>query len=175
MAADGTGEERARLLHKDATSTPEDGRGTLRPVREVRLSSDILKGMHVYWDKLRNTRVFPARADIDPVDIKPFLGRIVLFDVLKDPLRFKFRLVGLEFVNQFGLDPTGKMVDEYPRPESRQFIADMLTSTLAAREPMTIRRTVLTGDRVCNYESLYMPLSADGENIDMIMFGFEAR
>jgi len=35
-------------------------------------------------------RRFPARADIDPLDFGYVLGHVMLLDVLRDPLRFRY-------------------------------------------------------------------------------------
>jgi hypothetical protein len=126
-----------------------------------------------YWKERRQEREFPARADFDPLEMKPFLGNLVLFDVMYEPLRFRFRLVGTEFTHRFGIDPTNCMVDDYPRLESRKFINDMLSSTVEWRAPSTILRRVMVGDRVCDYEAVYMPLAKDGTTIDMLLACFE--
>jgi hypothetical protein len=65
-----------------------------------------LSGLLQLWEDRRKDRPLPARADFDPMDLRQFLGRIVLFDVLQNSRRFRFRLVGTDWVLRFGLDPT---------------------------------------------------------------------
>ncbi len=47
-----------------------------------------------YWQGLRQGRKMPARADLDPTAIPRRLTGVLLVDVLKDPLDFRYRLVG---------------------------------------------------------------------------------
>lgn len=115
----------------------------------------------------------PGRADFDPLDLKKFLGRIVLFDVLQEPRRFRFRLVGTDWVLRFGLDPTHTLVDDFPRAESRPFINDVLGRTVDGRVPLIVRRSVLIEGRYYSYGMLLMPLASDGNAIDMVMAGFD--
>ena len=44
-----------------------------------------LSGLLQLWEDRRKDRMLPARADFDPQDLRKFLGRIVLFDVLETP------------------------------------------------------------------------------------------
>jgi hypothetical protein len=41
-----------------------------------------LKGLLRYWEVKRAGRRFPARADIDPLELKSVLGNIVMVDVV---------------------------------------------------------------------------------------------
>ena len=145
----------------------------LRPASVAGWRASSLMPLLTAWEARRKGRSFPARADFDPLDFKQFLGRMVLWDVLESPRRFRFRLVGTEWVTRFGLDPTGTIVDDYPRAESRDYINDVLAKTVDWREPTFIRRTVMLNAQVCEYDALFMPLAADGETIDMILCGFE--
>ncbi len=65
-----------------------------------------------YWDGKRRGRSMPARCDIDPAEIVPFLPGIMLVDVVADERRFVYRLVGTREVAMRGRDPTGKSVGE---------------------------------------------------------------
>ena len=85
-----------------------DWRDTCHP--DVRLVLD-------YWQEKCAGRLMPARADIDPGDLRRFLPHITLVDVVDDPRRFVYRLVGTSEVELRGFDPTGKSVaDAYFAP-----------------------------------------------------------
>lgn len=132
-----------------------------------------LAGLLQLWDDRRKDRMLPARADFDPMDLRKFLGRIVLFDVLQNPRRFRFRLVGTDWVMRFGLDPTNTLVDDFPRVESRPFINQVLGKTVHDGAPILARRSVIIEGRYYSYGMLLMPLASDGANADMVMAGFE--
>lgn len=126
-----------------------------------------------FWEARRKAGHLPGRADFDPLDLKKFLGRIVLFDVLQNPRRFRFRLVGTDWVLRFGLDPTNTLVDDFPRPASRPFINEVLGKVVDGRVPIWARRAVMIEGRYYHYGMLLMPLAMDGQTIDMIMAGFD--
>lgn len=115
----------------------------------------------------------PARAAFDPLDMRKLLGRIVIVDVLSDPLRFRFRLVGTEWVTRFGFDPTNTLVEDFPRVQSRAFIKDVMSKTVQERVPLMVRRSVIIDNQYFRYGMLLMPLASDGKAVDMIMIGFE--
>src|SRR5258708_14208087 len=48
--------------------------------------------VRAYWDGKRQGRFAPRRADIAPMDLVAALPRIMLADVLTDPLDFRYRL-----------------------------------------------------------------------------------
>lgn len=127
------------------------------------------------WQDRRKGGNLPARADFDPLDLRKFLGRIVLFDVLQAPRRFRFRLVGTDWVMRFGLDPTNTLVDDFPRVASRAFINEVLGKVVDRRVPIWARRAVMIEGRYYHYGMLLMPLAADGHDVDMIMAGFDRQ
>jgi hypothetical protein len=147
----------------------------LKPVAGADPDLGDLVGLLQIWEERRKGGALPARDSFDPLDLKKFLGRIVLFDVLGNPRRFRFRLVGTDWVMRFGLDPTNTLVDDFPRAESRPFINEVLGKVVDGRVPLWVRRAVLIEGRYYHYGMLLMPLSKDGEAVDMIMAGFDLR
>src|SRR5258708_31088712 len=68
---------------------------------------DLLR-VRIYWDGKCQGRFAPRRADIDPMDLVEALPRIMLADVLTDPLDFRYRLSGTAICNVLGQEMTGK-------------------------------------------------------------------
>lgn len=77
-----------------------------------RLQEPSLKRLLDLWREKCAGRGMPARRDILPEDMRFLLGRILVLDVLHDPLRFRFRLVGTSLVEAIGFNPTGKLTTE---------------------------------------------------------------
>src|SRR5215470_982711 len=66
--------------------------------------------LYQYWNARRGIRLMPSRADIDPVEMRQWLPRIMLVDV--DPEgKFTYRLVGTQIVDLLGVNPTGRPVE----------------------------------------------------------------
>jgi hypothetical protein len=125
--------------------------------------------LYDYWDKRRTGRRFPARADIDPLDLKFALGNLTLVDVLQDPLRFRFRLTGSLFAQRMGLDLAGKFVDDIPDAEYRARVHANFARMAETGEPsISLNERVIDGERH-KFEVLRLPLSEDGVKVTMLL------
>lgn len=141
--------------------TPREFRDQIRHPDLVRL--------YDYWATRRGTRNFPARADLDPVEFSFALGNVTLVDVLYDPLRFRFRLVGTLMAQRMGWDLTGRMVDEIPDAKYRDSVIQGFRKVIEARRPNTTLYEREVERRPRRFEVLRLPLAADGETIDMLL------
>jgi hypothetical protein len=149
-----------------------EGRGARSADSGAFIQAPLLMRLLGDWERRRHGRHMPARADFDPLDLKYMMGRLLLVDVLRDPLRFRFRLIGTELVKRAGIDLTGRMLDDYPYPEFREHMRALYTAAAATRQPLGSRETRLVLDgRLRRYEGLLLPLATDGETVDMLMIG----
>jgi len=65
-----------------------------------------------YWASLCGGRSMPSRKDIDPLHIPPaYLPNLMLIEVLQDPRRYKYRLIGTHVVTASGEDRTGRVFE----------------------------------------------------------------
>lgn len=134
------------------------------------IKDDRLRRLYQYWTMKRGTRRFPARLDIDPLDFAYVLGHVMLIDVAHNPLRFRFRLYGSALLDRHhAMDMTGKDLEEHPRPEFRNYLRAEWADTIARAAPSHGFFDRLVDDDVRNFESLRLPLSSDGETIDMLL------
>jgi len=74
--------------------------------------SSMLAGFYNYWNEKRGDRAMPSRADLDPIEMKRWLPGIIIVDVLENPRRLVYRLVGSRSVSLRQTDVTGKTVPE---------------------------------------------------------------
>lgn len=130
-----------------------------------------LRRLYDYWQHSRGQRRFPARRDIDPLDLRYAMGNILLIDVLYDPLRFRCRLHGTNLSERVGYDMTGKMVDALPGDENRKTILDRLPWLIERAAPFAVSHTGKLDDRVVRYQVLWLPLSDDDNTINMFLAG----
>lgn len=146
---------------------------TSRPLEDVDLGAQIrdarLARLYAYWSECRGARRFPSRQDIDPLDFTYVLGNIMLLDVLRDPIRFRVRLHGSNVGRYVGFDLTGKMLDELPGPEYRAYVIDRCRNLVTDNRPLAIRRHRILDDRLSYYEALWLPLSDDGVEVNMLL------
>jgi CheY-like chemotaxis protein len=147
-----------------------DARRVRTPPYDFR-SDPILRDALAYWREKRGTRAMPMRRDIDAAELpKHLLPHLQLIDVIDGGERFYFRLVGTAIVDAFGGEFTGKYADEVIRAERIAYLHQCYRKVIEARRPVFIRSRYLTTktiDMMAN--RLLMPLSQDGEQVNMIL------
>ena len=128
-----------------------------------------LRRLYDYWESRRAGRKYPARADIDPVEFSFALGNVTLIEVLYNPLRFKFRLMGTLQAQRVGRDLTGHMVDELPNPAYRDLLLIAYRQAIETGKPNTqIYEQIIEG-KPRQFEVVRLPLAQDGLTINMLL------
>src|SRR3546814_2121557 len=64
------------------------------------------------WQAKRPGRAVTARRDLDPGDLQPWFGDLLIADVLDAPRDFRFRLFGTNIANAVGRDLTGRRLSD---------------------------------------------------------------
>lgn len=127
--------------------------------------------LYDYWESKRRGRRYPARADIDPTEMKFILGNVDLVEITYDPIVFTFRLSGSVIDRNEGFNMQGKTLDDYPLPEHREAIKRTYLEALESAEPHYEELDRVADDKLRRYGRLILPLSEDGEVIDMFLMG----
>lgn len=136
----------------------------------LQLRAPMLRRFYADWDARRRGRELPARRDFDPCDFTYALGNVSLMDVMRDPLRFRFRLHGTGVVARTGTDMTGKFVHEMKDLRHCEMATEHFRESMETRRPVVkIRNAYVTDVRIWNCEVLVLPLSSNATDIDMLM------
>jgi hypothetical protein len=129
-----------------------------------------LRRLYEYWLAKRGERKMPSRADLDPLEMTFVIGNIILVDVVDGPpLGFRIRLHGTNLSQRVGFELTGKMLDELPETEFRELARESFTRAVTNAEPRHGRRDRVLDGRLAHYETIILPLSGDGENVDRLL------
>jgi hypothetical protein len=155
------------VTQKNKSTTAYRGRRVREVASIEELSSSIGTELYAYWERKRGTRRMPARADIDPADLKRILPSIILAKFDRETRRVRFTLVGTRCVAYAAMDYTGHYLDEL------DFSCDFDTDwhevyRVLAREGQPILgivKTFLKDNRVCELAEVLLPLSDDGETV----------
>ncbi|HXS39316.1 MAG TPA: PAS domain-containing protein [Stellaceae bacterium] len=130
----------------------------------------ILAAAYQYWQGKRGGRSMPRRSDIEPSEIVPLLPNLLIVEVLGGGKRQRYRLVGTAIVEAFGVEFTGKYLDQVFSGE--QLRSHEENYRIIAREKCTLllsRRyhSPSGGELVCH--RLVMPLSEDDRTVNQLL------
>jgi len=136
----------------------------------------LLAALSRYWSAKRGDRPMPGRFDIVPGEIRYQLTHVLLADVVEGGADFRYRLVGSGLHRSFPQVPTGKLMSEALAP----FGEATVTGTIAAYRQVVTSRTpsrlrgagALYGQDPKYFDAILLPLSDDGETVNMIFGGF---
>ena len=122
-----------------------------------------------YWLSQKGSRRMPSRADIRPEDMKPILGRTMLVRVNREPLTLSYSLFGTEVVRQYGLDMTGRTVDDLMPDDFAGMIIELYKQSIASHKPSVHSVTSLSLERAYTFERVALPLSSDDSEVDQFV------
>jgi hypothetical protein len=132
-------------------------------------------GFFHYWQSKRRGDALPARADLDPIEMKAWLPGLVLVDVTPAPgqqprYRLTYRLIGTQARDLRGHEATGKCVGDAYFGNSLEEIMENYRLVIEERQ------VVYDGDRTLSKdgarlesETLLLPLARDGVTVDMVV------
>jgi len=133
-----------------------------------RVSNLIEQGLD-YWDGKRAGRRMPARRDIEPTEILDLLPYVVLIDVERAPLDFRYRLVGTAVASRFGRDHTGVRFSTLPQQAKGTAVWNTATRILEEKRPIVSHVPYVGYNRwIHNYRDISLPLSEDNDTVNMI-------
>jgi hypothetical protein len=115
-------------------------------------------------------RLAPARADIDPIELGGLLPFLFLTDVMGDGEDFRYRLIGTNIVNHTSRDNTGRLLSELVAQGDQSELAALYRHAWRERQPVMqwlVYETHIGLRRW--YQTLVMPLSGDGQQINMLL------
>ena len=138
-------------------------------VPDLDLDDDRLRRLLAYWLDKRGDRLFPTKAEIDPIEFPFILGYVTLVDVEHDPRRYRFRLDGSILVALSGTDYTGRYLDDLPGAEYVAFIRQTYDRVVDSGEPFRYRKHELLDQQLFSEETLILPLGDQPPKVDMLV------
>jgi hypothetical protein len=131
-----------------------------------------LRALHHYWNAKRGARAMPGRADINPAEIKPLLPDVMIWSAL-DP--FLIRLVGDHIVRFVGANNTGRPATHGMPTDAASRMRAVIATVIESRSPRFRfgKAYWLAEKSYRDFEACFLPLSADGESVDMILGGLK--
>lgn len=132
--------------------------------------------VEAYWEGLREGRLVPRRADVDPRGIDQALEFAFILERIA-PGMARFRLAGMHLNDLMGMEVRGMPLTSFFVPEARPMISETLEHVF--EEPATAR-LLLAGERglgkpELEAELLLLPLKSDLGDISRVLGCLVAR
>jgi len=130
--------------------------------------------MFAYWASRREGGRLPARAHIDPCEMKRHLPTVSLTEVSAEPRNYRLRLAGTGLYGVYGREITGKMLDEVYAPPAADYWRAQLNQVVEERRPAAgVHSLAWRGAPHLSILWIRLPLASDGRSVDMIL-GYDA-
>jgi hypothetical protein len=136
-----------------------------------------------YWLSIKPAEGLPGRQHFDPLHIPFLMSRVWMLDVLRDPLRYRYRLAGTKEVETLQREVTGQMfTDVHPHlTEDSQAFGRFNETALSGAA--TYRKgpvVAIHNKEHQTVENCIVPLARDGSTVDIIvacsvLYGFDGR
>ena len=131
-----------------------------------------LVGLHDYWRSKCHGRRMPARADIDPLEMRAWLGNLVLVEFFGEVTKFRIRLDGTNIAEMGGKGRTGRGAEALTAEEERRVLMRQYDPVLTLRRPAYYEAEFTNSEgRYLRESKLLLPLSADGTTVNMVLGG----
>ncbi|HTV88767.1 MAG TPA: PAS domain-containing protein [Stellaceae bacterium] len=132
----------------------------------------LLRRLYEYWRGLCGARPMPRRAEVDPTAIPKLLPYIVMYTRVQ-PRVYTIRLVGEEVVNFAGRNATGEPAGAIMPPRAAAILNEILDAVASEKTPKfrAGKAHWQPNKSYRDFEACFLPLSDDGESVDIILCG----
>lgn len=133
----------------------------------------MLAALYEKWREKAAGRPAPSRADFDIADLRPWLGFLVLVEVVDGGADFFYRVYGTEVTAFYGNDFTGKRLSDV-EPAIQELLFPEYRRAAATMKPLYVVRRPRLRREETRVARVVLPLSRDGSTVDQILVGFQA-
>lgn len=132
--------------------------------------SSVRQFMELWLDAHRDGRP-PGKEFFDPLRLHFLLGSLSLLEVQREPLRFRYRLVGTDIVQRLGVELTGKWLEDHPDPGIRHFLLQGAAMVYRDARPIYCHAPLRTLGQDWLLEVVAVPLLGPDDSIAYIASG----
>jgi hypothetical protein len=132
-------------------------------------ASQIINAL-AFWNSRKGSRVAPSRDQFGLRETIAFAPWLQILDIYDQGRRYRQRLTGTAIVAQLKEDPTQRTYDASSDDLVVQRMATALCWVVANRKPLrtVAHPTAVPQQDFVRHETLFLPLSSDGETIDQM-------
>lgn len=130
-----------------------------------------LAHLHRFWQQRRRGAGLPLSSTIDPLELGPALGYVMLMEPVGGGEDFLYRLYGTAIADRSGLEMTGKRVRDVPVPLVAVYFLATYRAVLMTRRPLYTRHSTHHAIGFDDWSRLILPFDDAEGRIDRLLVG----
>jgi len=144
------------------------------PKSDRPIHSQKIRDLRDYWLSLKPEGHLPEWRDFSPLDIPELLPHLIVVDCLREPLQFRYRLIGTFVTRIAGRDSTNRMLDADLFGDRMEAMTWHYRHCAETAEPLATLGTVhfVKQDWVVA-EHVFLPFAPPGGSVDIILAGLD--
>lgn len=135
------------------------------------LEPEALRFLNRFWRERRGTAALPPSAAIDPLELRPALGHLMLLEPVDAGADFVYRLYGSIVAEHAGIEMTGKRVTDVPAPLVAVYFLATYRAVMAERRPLFAHHATHHDIQIAQWDRLILPFADPAGGIDRLLVG----
>lgn len=128
-----------------------------------------------YWKRGRGARRWPPESLIDPIDLRPALGNLLVCEPLEDLSDFRIRLYGSRLALDMGRDLTGSHVSDVdPNSHITTFYLACYRAVVLRGAPLFTRHIPSAKSYAAEIKRLLLPFGPEG-GVNRVLVSVESQ
>ena len=133
------------------------------------VNSDRLSRLLGFWKEIRGAQRLPCWADFSPEQLGFILGQITVVDVLRDPLNFRYRLIGTRIEEAGRRGDQGKTLDQVEPASYRDMMGQTFGQVVELGQPLCHHVSYFHHQNLVSFEQLILPISRTGPEVEVLV------
>lgn len=135
----------------------------------VEMKTDILQNLRSYWDSLRDGRLAPYRAELDPRKFEDALENMFILEQL-NPTQLRVRLAGMTLCEMMGMEVRGMPPEAFMAADDRADFTKHLNTVLNTPSIVELDLVATGSDGVSTKaKMLLLPLRSDFGEVTRVL------
>ena len=130
-----------------------------------------LRRLYAYWKAKAGARRMPARKDLDPLEMKEWLGNLILVEFPTGKfIEYRYRLEGTNIEQFYNARRTGRGIEAMTAESERKSVLPQWEIVFDQGRPAYYESDIWSSEgKLARQIKLLLPLSDDGEHVNMIL------
>lgn len=135
------------------------------------LQSEKLRRFHQIWTDLKGAGDLPLRAEVSPERLGFMLGHVSIIEVLREPLNFRYKLIGTKIEDAGRHGDQGKTVDQIEPACYRDMVSAACRTVVDTAQPLVHQVTYLHHQNRVKFERVILPFTVSGGVVEVLLEG----